>query len=306
MGDQVCQAGFLNLHDLSRRVLIGQVIQVNNARHSGGNQPRQTEQSIHHVGETVQQEIPVVRVSMLEIVTGVVDQVPCDAVIKVKEDEGKRGRTGSGERGPRLSIQVAHLSEPRTSTNGFGLFRTFIRPERFARSVATSESRFEVIRNVEFSSLDVGESDLLDDGKQDHRTSDSKVVDHVAHILIAEVARVFEAAEKENGRGGTKSDDDTEQRRLVHAVIFISAREVLFEVFMRLVGRVQVTEKTTSSKGATHGVEDEDGDNQKGEDIIGKPSGQLDVSSEVHERSDGTVSECPNRDPGVKWEERNI
>jgi hypothetical protein len=62
---------------------------VNNTRNSGGHEPRKSEKTVDHVAKTVQEKIPVVRFPVLQVVTGVVDQVPGDSVVKVKEDVRK-------------------------------------------------------------------------------------------------------------------------------------------------------------------------------------------------------------------------
>jgi hypothetical protein len=218
MTDQVCETGFLYLDDLSGGILVGQVVQVDNAGNSGGNQPRKSEQTVDHVGKSIQQEVPVVRVSVLQVVAGVVDQVPRDTVIEVKEDKGKRGRTGSRKDSPRLSVQITHLGKPRAGTDGGVLFGAFVRPERFASGVTASKCRFKGIGDVEFCRFDTGETKLLDTGKENNRSSDGKVVDHVAHILVAKVARVLESAKEENGGSGSETNNNTEKGSFVHAI----------------------------------------------------------------------------------------
>lgn len=92
--EEVGQSRFLDLDDLSVLVFLGQVVQVNNARHGGGYEPWKTQKAVHHVGDTVNEKIPVVGLAVRQLVGGIVDQMPCDAVVKVKEDEGKASRAG--------------------------------------------------------------------------------------------------------------------------------------------------------------------------------------------------------------------
>lgn len=190
VGNEVCQACLLYLDDVAILVSVGQVIQVNDARDGGSHEPRETQETVDQIAKAIAQEVPIVGVSVLQVVTGVVDQMPCDSVIKVEEEKGKDGRTGSDEHRPGLSIEITHLGKPRTGTgwsirNGSS---TFVWPKGITRGVTAREGRLKVVGNLELFGFHVIETDLLHDRPQDDRAGDRKVMDEITGILVAEVA----------------------------------------------------------------------------------------------------------------------
>jgi len=84
---KVGQARLLDANDVAVLVLVGQVVQMNNAGNRRRHKPRKSKKTVDHITETVQEEIPVVRFAVLKVVVGVVDQVPRDAVVKVKKEQ---------------------------------------------------------------------------------------------------------------------------------------------------------------------------------------------------------------------------
>jgi hypothetical protein len=64
MGEEHGQSSFLNTEDVSMRVLVSKGIQVNDARNSGGNQPRTTNETVDAVEDSIDDKIVVVGFSM--------------------------------------------------------------------------------------------------------------------------------------------------------------------------------------------------------------------------------------------------
>ena len=74
MREEVREAGFLYMDDFATAVLLAQVVHVDNAGHRGSDEPRKSKQTIDHVGKTVQEQVPVVGITVLQVVARVVDQ----------------------------------------------------------------------------------------------------------------------------------------------------------------------------------------------------------------------------------------
>jgi len=132
----------------------------------------------------------------------------------------------------------------------------------------------------------------------------SKVMDIVADTLVAEIARGFETTEKEDSSSGSETQKDTEQGCFEIAVIFLAI--VFLSILMELVVGIQVAQKTAWAKGAANRVQDEDGDNQEGKDIIGEFRCQADVAGQVEECRESGIAKCPDAHPGIKGKERNV
>ena len=128
-------------------------------------------------------------------------------------------------------------------------------------------------------------------------------MDVVADTLVAEIARGFETTEEEDSSSGSETQKDTEQGCFQVAVVFLAI--VFLTILMELVLGIQVTQKTTWAEGAANRVQDKDGDNQEGEDIVGEFSGQADVAGQVKESRRGSIDECPDAHPGIEGKERN-
>ena len=196
VGKEKSQTSFLHINNVAILVLVGQTVEMDNARNRGGDQPWKTKDTIDKVKHSVQAQIIVVRFPMLELVVGVVDQMPCDTVVKEAKQEGKDGRSSSDNGHPSLSSQVGKVDEPVTSSSGFGLIRTVIREEGFASAVTALERRFKLVRNVQLFSLNVGEQELLDGSGNQHRHGDGKVMNGTADAIVAEKGSVPEASEQ--------------------------------------------------------------------------------------------------------------
>mmetsp|Transcript_86963 Transcript_86963/g.251181 ORF Transcript_86963/g.251181 Transcript_86963/m.251181 type:complete len:200 (-) Transcript_86963:888-1487(-) len=199
MREEVGQSGFLHGNDLSVLILLRQVVQVDNAGDGCSDKPGKSQKSVDHVAETVQEEIPVVRFTVLETVGGIVNQVPSDTVVKVEQDEREDSWTGSEERSVALSVQVSHLREPRSSSPWLRLVLALVRPEGAAGRVATSIRGLKLVGYIQSRNLNVRESDASNDGPDDNRERDGKVVNRVSNILVAAETGRLEAAEEEDG-----------------------------------------------------------------------------------------------------------
>ena len=68
---------------------------------------------------------------MSDLVARIIDQVPSDAIVKVKQDECKQGGSTGHDCGPSLSIQVSQVGKPRSDTRRRQLRITVVRPEGF-------------------------------------------------------------------------------------------------------------------------------------------------------------------------------
>ena len=295
----------MNTDDIAVLVLFGQVVQVDDARNSRSDQPRKTEETVDQVECTVQEKIPVVRIAVLQLVSGVVYQMPRDTVVEVKEDERKQSRSSRHEGDIALSIEVTELGEPRTNSGALSLIQTVIREVCITLSGTASKCGFEVIRDIEASGRDIRETKSLHDRPDDNSSRDGKVMNKVTNGLVAEEGGGLESTKEENSGGGTETDDDTEKSSLVHAVdAFHSCFfGFLALIFMELIGRVQVAEETTGSKGATQCVEHKDRHNQKSKNVVEEAGGKFDVAGYIKEGHNRSVNTRPDRDPSIERKE---
>ena len=85
MREQHRQPSLLHTDKLAILILLGQCIEVDDARHCGGHEPRQTQHSVDEVEDSVQHEIVVVCLTVLQLVVLVVDEMPRDTVVQVAQ-----------------------------------------------------------------------------------------------------------------------------------------------------------------------------------------------------------------------------
>ena len=300
MRDKVCKASLLYLDDLALAISFRQVVQMDDAGDRGGDQPREAKQAIDHVAESIQQEIPVIRVTMLKVVAGVVNQMPRDPIVKVEKNKGKGSRSGGSKDSPRFSIQITELGKPGSRSRRSSQIGALIGPEAFASISTAVEGGFEIVGDLELGSFDIRKANLFNNREQDDSSSHSKVMDKVTDVLVAEITGRLETTEEEDGGGGTEANNDTEQGGFVHTVVFVGTGEVRFKVVVCFVRWVQVPEKTSRSKGTSHGIQNKDRYDEEGENVIGESSCKLHVASEIHESCDSHVPKRPNRYPCIK------
>ena len=93
VGKEQGQTSFLHINNFAILVLVGQTVEMDDTRNSGGDQPGKTKDTIDKVEESIQAKIVVVGFTVLEFVVRMVDQVPCDTVIEEAKQEGKDGRS---------------------------------------------------------------------------------------------------------------------------------------------------------------------------------------------------------------------
>ena len=81
MTEEHSQAGLLNAQKVALLVLVSQSIQMDNAWHSGGHQPRKTQETVDAVEQSIEAQVVVVCFSMGQFVVLVGDQMPSNTVV---------------------------------------------------------------------------------------------------------------------------------------------------------------------------------------------------------------------------------
>jgi hypothetical protein len=182
------------------------------------------------------------------------------------------------------------------------LILAVIGPESSTVRCAAGIGGLEVVGNTQSRDLNVRETKVGDDGPHNDGSSDSKVVNGVADILVAAESRSLEASEEKDSSGSSETQNDAQQGSLVLAVVVAELLVVLVES----VGGIQVSEETTWSKWTADSVQDENRDNQQGKDVICESCRESDVSGKVKEGGEGSVGEGPDRHPSIKGKEGNV
>jgi hypothetical protein len=108
------QASFLNADSVSVLVLVRHCRDVKNARHSRGDQPRATDETIDDDLHGRETGIIVVSFTVSELVTRMIDNMPSDTIIQPNEDKGKTSGTGSENWNVSFSSEAEQVHKPRT------------------------------------------------------------------------------------------------------------------------------------------------------------------------------------------------
>mmetsp|Transcript_15306 Transcript_15306/g.19146 ORF Transcript_15306/g.19146 Transcript_15306/m.19146 type:complete len:210 (-) Transcript_15306:867-1496(-) len=197
MNSQMRQPRFLHRQNLATLILFRHGMDVIQRPDSGGNKPWQPQNRVHGNHDPNDNCIVVVRISMRQLVCGMVDQVPRDTVVQENEDKCQHRRTRSHERHPRLAIQIGHINDPTPVPVRSTQVGTLLGPVRRTRRRTTRVRGGESIRDVQFfrghgAAQDVSNNRHYKDGRY-HR----KVRNDVANSLIREEGGEFEFAQEE-------------------------------------------------------------------------------------------------------------
>lgn len=110
--------------------------------------------------------VVVVGCTIDNLVTGVVDNVPCDAIIKEQKDQGKKRGTGGHEGKIRVSIQFKQVHQPWASPPRFSLLGTVIGKVCVTSGGAAHKGWRKRVGHVELLSRHVAKDDAVNHGKE--------------------------------------------------------------------------------------------------------------------------------------------
>ena len=189
MSEEVRQASLLDADELSVLVLLRKIIQVDDARHGGCHEPRESQQAVDAVENTIQKQIPAVGLSVLQLVAGAQDEMPRDAVVQVYCEEGENGWTSSAEDHPVVSVEIEEIGHPGPATVRFDEVSTLAGPGGVAGRVAALVCRFKVVGDLQAFGLGICEGELIQHGKNEDRRDHREVADEIANPLGVEEAR---------------------------------------------------------------------------------------------------------------------
>ena len=119
VGEKHGQTSFLDFEELAVLVLLGETVEVDDAGHSGGDEPWETKHSVDEIEAATQKKIVVVGFSVLQLVALVVDQMPSDSIIEEDQHKGEEGRSGGKENHPTFSVHISQVGKPRASAECF-------------------------------------------------------------------------------------------------------------------------------------------------------------------------------------------
>ena len=128
----------------------------------------------------------------------------------------------------------------------------------------------------------------------DNRHGNSKVVDHSSGDVTAEEGAELESTEEEDGPGGSKTQNSTQEGNREEFIVLILRMD-----FVGLVAGIKIAQDTRRTERITHSIHDEDDDNEHGKDLISETSSKLDITGDVHEGCKESESTEPDRDPSI-------
>ena len=233
------------------------VIQTSHCRR---HQPRETEARVHKDHQAYDDRVVVIRLPVLEFVTGMIDQMPRNPVVEEHEYEGEKRWPGGHERDPRLAVQVAEVDHPGAIPVRRDLALAVRREVRVARDVAALERWREVRGDVQLLDRDLVEG-VPDQAPDQDRDDHCEVSDHIAERLVGEERAELELSQLEGQRGRPEEDYDAEEGACPVRVVVL----VLVGV-VRLVGEIEVMDHPHGRKRRPNGVDDEDQGDEEGED----------------------------------------
>ena len=127
MGEEHCKTSLLHTDEVAMTVLVSQGVQVDDARNSSSNQPRESQQAVDAVEKSIEAKIIVVGFSMGQLVVLVIDQMPSDSIVQVAEQETHDGRSSSSKWSP--GRYIAKVNKPASGSSRFRNLRALIGPE---------------------------------------------------------------------------------------------------------------------------------------------------------------------------------
>ena len=204
---QVCQSRLLDGHDLAAFGSLGQGVDMCQGSHSSSDQPWETNHRVHsnHTGNN--DSVPVVSLSVRQLVVGVVDQMPRDTVIQKDENESQHGRDGGKERNPRLAVDSSEADQPAAATKGFDLWAVLGEGGQAIGRTADL-CRSNRLGNVQSFHGDVGEQKVGHQAPNEDRNNDGEVSNRVTDSLVGKVRSELEATKLECQVGGSDTQNE--------------------------------------------------------------------------------------------------
>jgi hypothetical protein len=274
---------------------------MDEAGHGCCDDPWQSQQSVDTVADSVEKEVIVVGLAVLQLVTLVVDKMPGNTVVQVAQEKGQEGWTSSNQSHVALAFQVEQIHKPTTNSDWFSLVGTVLRPAGRATVIAAFETWLKLRRDGEFLSLDIWEGKVLNKGPNNHRCNDGEIVDGIADCLVAEEGRELEASQPEGHRGCSKTQDDTQKCSSLVVIVGIVRKQLV-----RPVVRVEVTQETSGREGISEGIKNVDSNDEEGEDFVCEAGSKTNIAGHIEECSQEEVNEEPDTDPSIEGKEGDV
>mmetsp|Transcript_3666 Transcript_3666/g.8445 ORF Transcript_3666/g.8445 Transcript_3666/m.8445 type:complete len:422 (+) Transcript_3666:733-1998(+) len=292
----------LNAVSHSMTIRFGHGCHVHNARNRRSHQPGQSKNRVDGQHDCRNASIIIVGFPMADFVTWVIDNVPSDSIVQKGQNETKSCGSGRHEDGPSLSIDVKQINYPRPTSKGSILIGAFFWKVGSAVFRAAVEGRSKVIGYVQFFNLHTLKDGVFEDRTQNNRNGNGKVCHHRPNVIVATKGGIPNLTQKESDKGSSYTQDKTEQCHSHVFVVFIQ----FFLLFIVWVIFRKVMKKTDLGRRIANGIQNENGDNQKGKDFVCEPCGILDDAIQIKECCQQHVNGNPNTDPGIKGQEGNI
>mmetsp|Transcript_21094 Transcript_21094/g.50046 ORF Transcript_21094/g.50046 Transcript_21094/m.50046 type:complete len:431 (+) Transcript_21094:1078-2370(+) len=228
--------------------------------------------------------------------------MPGDPVVEEDQDEGEDRGTGRHEGHPVLAVEIPEVDDPRPLSIGSGEEVGAVdRPVGGARGVAAGVRRGEGLRDVQGFRRDVRKDDLGHHRHGEDGRDDGEVVDDVPGQLVGTVRAELEGLEPHREGDRPDAEDGGEKGGGDVGVILVG-----FELVVALVILLEVVVDPDRRGRRSEGVDDEDGRDQQGEDLVREPGGVLEQPVEVAHGGDHQVEGDPQADPRVEGQEGDV
>ena len=139
--------------------------------------------------------------------------MPCNAIVKIKQNKRQQCGTCCSKWRPTLSVDITKIGKPASRSVRFQLAFAVVWPKGRTVGITASKGRLDVLWDFQTLDFDVGETNVLYNRPKYDGGADGKVTEGVSDRLVAKVSRLFESTQSKNRSSRSKADNDTQKGR---------------------------------------------------------------------------------------------
>jgi len=233
--------------------------------------------------------------STYQFVCRMVDEMPRNAVIQKNENESKQGGTGCHDGDPAFAIQITEIDQPRATSSRICEIQAIFRPAGIACFGTASKCWRNRAWNVEGLEWDMVEGQSSDQRPNQDGRDHGKIRHRVSEALRRQKWGELGASETKGHLHGANADQQRQQSGCrVRVVVFYIV------LLVRLVIALKVIINSGGGKRTTQSVDDKDGGNEQGKDLVREPRRVGNDPIQGAERGQAHVEADPESNPGVE------
>lgn len=276
---------------------------MHHARHGGSHQPGEPNHRVDGNHKRRDTRIVVVRFPMYDLVAGVIDNVPRNAIVQKGQNKRQCRRPRSHKNHPDLAIEVEQIHHPIAASERRVLLGTVIWKVGTARSVAAIERGGKRVGYIEFFRGDTRKEQLFDQRKDHDRNGNGKIGKGAAKGVVTAKGRMLESSQHHGKETRAKAENETQKGHGQKTVMVVLGRRLLLGRMMLMI-RIKIMQQPHLTRRIPNRIENKNRNDQKRKNLIRKARRILNEPIQIHEARHDHIERHPQPNPriqGQKW-----